>query len=96
MLQPLFGENAPACRDLTATSRAANKIANRLLAMCHGPARQEKNTDAGDATHTNQFRRDMNILWKSFDLSSNDTSFVVKDRSRAEICCVFESSFAQA
>ncbi|UUO36051.1 hypothetical protein DCM75_17510 [Bradyrhizobium sp. WBOS02] len=50
----------------------------------------------GDATHTNQFQRDMNILWKRFDLSSNDAAHVVKYRSRAEIYCVFESSFAQA
>ncbi|PSO18063.1 hypothetical protein C7G42_16890 [Bradyrhizobium sp. MOS003] len=55
-----------------------------------------ENTDAGDATHTNQFGGDMNILWKSFDLSSNDTALDVNHRSRAEICRVFESSFAQA
>jgi hypothetical protein len=76
MFQPLFGESAPACRYFAATSR--------VLAMCHEPAREEKNTDAGDATHTNQFRGDMNILWKSFDLSSNDTASVTKYRSRAE------------
>jgi hypothetical protein len=77
MFQPLFGESAPACSNLAASSRA--------LAMCHEPAREEKNTDAGDATRTNQFGRDMNILWKSFDLSSNDTAPVMKYRSRAEI-----------
>jgi len=38
----------------------------------------------------------MNILWKSFDLSSNDTAFVTKDRSRAEFSAISESSFAQA
>jgi hypothetical protein len=38
----------------------------------------------------------MNILWKSFDLSSNDTALVTKDRSRAEFSGLFESSFAQA
>jgi hypothetical protein len=38
----------------------------------------------------------VNILWKSSDLSSNDSLFVVKIRSRAEIQGVFESSFAQA
>jgi hypothetical protein len=76
MFQPLFREGAPACCNLAANSRA--------LAMCHEPAREEKNTDAGDATHTNQLKSDMNILWKSFDLSSNDTAFVMKYRSRAE------------
>ncbi|WP_128945835.1 hypothetical protein [Bradyrhizobium zhanjiangense] len=39
----------------------------------------------GDATHTNQFRRDMNILWKSFDLSSNDAAPVIKHRSRTSM-----------
>ena len=38
----------------------------------------------------------MNILWKSFDLSSNDTAFVTKDRSRADFPGLFELSFAQA
>jgi len=48
-----------------------------------------RNTDAGDATHTNQFRRDVIILWKSFDLSSNDAALVVANR----ICAgVFEAS----
>jgi hypothetical protein len=39
MFQPLLGERAPACSYIAATSRA--------LAMCHEPAREEKNTDAG-------------------------------------------------
>jgi hypothetical protein len=38
MFQPLLGESAPARRKVAATG---------ALAMCHEPARQEKNTDAG-------------------------------------------------
>jgi hypothetical protein len=87
MFQPLLGESTPARRKIAVTG---------TLAMCHEPARQEKKYGRGDATHTNQFRRDMNILWKSFDLSSNDTKFAMKDRSRAEFSGIFESSFAQA
>jgi hypothetical protein len=45
MFQPLFGESAPACGNVTATSRA--------LAMCHKPAREEKNTDATQRTRIN-------------------------------------------
>ena len=41
----LFGESAPACRNVTADSRA--------LAMCHKPAREEKNTDATQPTRIN-------------------------------------------
>ena len=96
MLQALLGEGAPACRDVAANSHGTGGREIGLLAMCHEPARQGKTRTRGDATHTNQFRRDMNILWKSFVLSSNDTAFVINHRSRADICCVFESSFAQA
>jgi hypothetical protein len=45
MFQPLFGESAPACCNVAATSRA--------LAMCHKSAREEKNTDATQRTRIN-------------------------------------------
>ncbi|MCP3458801.1 hypothetical protein [Bradyrhizobium sp. CCGUVB23] len=51
------------------------------------PVRREQRTR--DATQTNQFRRDVIILWKSFDLSSDDTNFGAKFRSRAEISWAF-------
>src|SRR5512139_3722144 len=69
VLQPLFGERAPARRNVTAASA--------VLTMCHEPARKER-TRTRDATHTNQFRRDEFILWKSFVLSSSDAIFVTK------------------
>jgi hypothetical protein len=84
MFQPLLCESAPACRNVAASSRALASLLANLFAKCHEPARQEKKYGRGDATHTNQFRSNMIILWKSFDLSSNDTAFVTKHRSRAE------------
>jgi hypothetical protein len=88
MFQSLFGERAPASRNGAAASH--------VLAMCHELARQEKNTDARDATRTNQFGRDGIILWKSFDLSSNDAISVIGHRSRAEFSGLLESSHPQA
>src|SRR5712675_882504 len=60
VLQPLFGESAPARDDVAA--------ACHVCSMCHGPpARKEK--DGRGRNGDESIGRDRDILWKTFGLS---------------------------
>jgi len=52
VLQPLFGESAPARRNFTSGRALVDLLANPY-AMSHEPARQEKITDATQRTRIN-------------------------------------------
>src|SRR5665811_559345 len=72
VLQPLLGKIAPARDDVAAPCH--------VQLMCHEPARKEKN---GRGRNRNEsIRRDRDILWKTFTLSSK---YRLPDAGRRQI-----------
>src|ERR1017187_4988723 len=61
VLQPLLGKSAPARDDVAA--------ACHVESMCHEPARKEKKRTRTQRNES--IRRDRDILWKTFALSSS-------------------------